>query len=66
MKGGGLMASTPHLSVRVPPEMLDEWKKNCTEAEVGVSQQIRRMMNAWCYSRSLEKEARELLQMQPL
>lgn len=58
------MANTPHISLRVPPEQLAEWKKNCEEADVDVSWQIRRMMNAWCYSRSLEKEAAELLQMQ--
>lgn len=58
------MANTPHISVRVPPEILDDWKRNCEEEDVDVSRQIRRLMNAWCYSRSLEKEARELLQME--
>ena len=59
------MANTPQITVRVPPEQLDKWKANCEETGVDVSWQIRRLMDAWCYSRSLEKEARELLQMEP-
>jgi hypothetical protein len=58
------MANTPHISVRVPPAQLEKWRENCDEANVDVSHQIRRLMDAWCYSRSLEKEARELLQME--
>lgn len=59
------MANTPQMSLRVPPDQLDKWRQNCQEAGVDVSFQIRRLMDAWCYARSLEKEARELLEMEP-
>lgn len=59
------MANTPHMSLRVAVDQLDRWKSHCADEGVDVSHQIRRLMDAWCYSRDLEREAREILEMKP-
>lgn len=57
------MANTPHISVRVAPDRLDRWRTHCEEVDLDVSHQIRRLMDAWCTARELEREARELAEM---
>ena len=52
---------TPLFSLRVKPEVLDRWKAECDAQGVDVSHQIRLLMNTWCTAKSLEREARELL-----
>lgn len=55
-----LMANTPHISVRVPPEKLETWRAHCDEVGLDVSGQIRRLMDAWCMAREFEREVESL------
>ena len=41
------MANTPHISIRVSPDRLAEWKWACEENGIDLSFQIRRLMDTW-------------------
>jgi hypothetical protein len=41
------MASTPHISIRVPSSKLEEWRVACARNNIDVSSQIRKLMDAW-------------------
>lgn len=41
------MSSTPHISLRVPSDKLESWKKACNDNDTDVSSQIRKLMDAW-------------------
>lgn len=51
------MGNTPHISLRVSPERLEEWRKICGEKDVSVSTQIRLLMDAWVRVEKMKKQA---------
>lgn len=41
------MSATPHISIRVNPDQLAEWKNACSEEGVDLSFKVRWLMDAW-------------------
>lgn len=42
------MANTPHVAIRVERSELARWKESCVHEETNVSEQVRKLMEAWC------------------
>lgn len=52
---------TPHISVRVPSEQLDQWRSECAAQDVDVSSQIRALMDVWVTAMKMKREYTEIL-----
>jgi hypothetical protein len=50
------MARTPHISLRVPTDKLQEWRSACEKNGIDISSQIRKLMDAWVMVESMIEE----------